>query len=130
VEPSLQLALPLDRSRLFFLISVGVDNPSTTPFHLKAFSGDLRLETDGGPQPVGHLELVRALELPAGGRAELVLEVSFVYKDLRDQWAPLQAALRPGASGAWSLEGELNLDAYGFSWQLPVRTRRTFGSPP
>lgn len=136
VEPRLQLAFPLERSRLALQITVTVENPSSVPFHLQGFEGEVRLESAGpsaqpsgrvAPLPLGHVALLRALDLPPGGRADLAVEVSFFYQDLRDQWEPLQAALRPGASGTWSLQGTLSLDAYGVPWRLPVTTRRSFG---
>ena len=130
VEPSFQLGFPLERSRLSFHLILGVDNPSTVPFHLRGFLGDLRMESLGSSAQVGHLELEKAVDLPAGGHAELAVEASFVYQNLKAQWGPLQSALRAESQGAWALEGELKLEAYGFPWQLPVKTRRPFGTAP
>ena len=130
VEPRLQLAFPLDQSRLALQITLGVENPSTTPFHLQGFLGDLSLEATGGLLLLGHVELQNPMDLPPGGRAELTVAVSYLYRDLRAQWGPLQEALRKGAAGAWSLQGDLKLSAYGVSWQVPVKTRRTFGGAP
>jgi hypothetical protein len=130
VEPRLELAFPLDRSRIHFDVTLGADNPSTVPFHLDRFEGSLRLEADGAVQPVGQIRLARALDLPAGGRAQLEVALSFGYRDLVQAWPALQAALNGQRPGAWELEGSLRGQVYGFPVQVPVHTRRTFGAAP
>ena len=130
VQPGLELAFPLDRSRLSFQITLGVENPSKVPFHLQSFQGELRLASGDATPPVGQVTLVRPVELPAAGRTELTVEIAFRYQDLRDQWPALAATLGPDAAGAWSLDGQLKLEAYGIAWQVPVKTRRTFGGAP
>jgi len=129
VEPSVHLALPLDRSRVAFRVVVGVDNPSTVPFHVLAFTGDLRLETRGAIHPIGRMDLARPLDLAPrdGGRMEV--EVSFTYGDLRDNWVAIQAAAQ-GGSGVWHLEGVLKAEARGVPISLPVRSSRGFGGAP
>jgi hypothetical protein len=130
VEPRLELAFPLERSQVAFDVTLGVDNPSTVPFHLTRFEGSLRLEADGAVQPVGQIRLARALDLPAGGRAQLEVALSFGYQDLAKAWPALQAALNGGRPGAWELEGALAGEVYGFAVQVPVHTRRSFGAEP
>ena len=126
VEPSLQLAFPLERTRLAIQITVTVDNPSEVAFHLKGFEGDLHLEVPSETFPLGHVALVKPLDLAPQGHATLTMAVSFAYRDLQDHWPAIQAALVPGAAGAWSLEGKLQLQAYGVNWALPVKTRQSF----
>jgi len=130
VEPRLELALPLDRSRVAFDVTLGVANPSTVPFHLLSFEGSLRLEAEGAALPVGQIRLARALDLPAGGQAQLEVALSFGYQDLAKAWPALQAALNGGRPGAWELEGSLAGEVYGFPVRVPVRTRRAFGPEP
>jgi hypothetical protein len=126
VEPSLRLTLPVDRSRVQFHILLGVENPSTVPFHVVGFTGDLKLETAGATRGLGRLDLTRPLDLPAGGTAQLDADLSFSYGELRDNWAALDAVAK-GAPGIWHLEGTLKAQAYGVPLQLPVRTSRSFG---
>jgi len=130
VEPELRLAFPLERSRITFAVTIGVENPSTVPFHLSGFEGAFRLDTDGVLRPLGQVRLMRALELPAGGSAQLDVELAFGYQDLADRWPALQAVLHGESAGAWELEGTLLGEAYGFKVKVPVRTRRTFGAAP
>ncbi|BDU75421.1 NDR1/HIN1-like protein [Mesoterricola sediminis] len=126
VEPDLRVALPLDRSRIVFRLVLEVENPSQVPFRVLGFGGDLGLTFREARRPLGRLELARPLELPAGGTARMETELSFTYQDLRDNWTAIQA-VTSGGSGAWHLDGQLKVDAFGFPLQLPVRTTRDFG---
>jgi len=130
VEPSLRLALPLEQSSVILHLILGVENPSTIPFHLTGFDGAFRLDTGGQVQPLGRMELERALDLPAGGNASLAVALTFTYQDLAGRWPDLQAALRAERPGAWELEGTLRGTVHGFPVSLPVRTRRPFGAAP
>jgi len=130
VEPRFNLAFPLERSRVAFRIVFTVDNPSDVTFHLRGFEGELGLEAEGIAADLGHLALVQPTDLAARGRAALVLEVSFGYQDLRANWDTLQAALIPGAVGAWTLTGTLKAEAYGITWPLPVKAREPLGGRP
>ena len=127
VEPRLQLALPLEQSRVRFRITLQVVNPSNQPFHLQGFEGAFQLESAGQMRPLGQLSLVQPLDLPARGQADLVVELVCTYQDLADRWPDLQSALRGQHPGAWDLEGTLRGTVHGFPVQLPVRTRHRFG---
>jgi len=128
VQPSLELAFPLNRSRVAFNVILGVDNPSTVPFRVFGFEGTLRMETTGKLQPLGQVGMGQPLDLPAGGRAELPVVLSFTYQDLADRWPELQAVLHGEAAGSWELKGVLHAEVHGLPLQLPVRTRRSFGT--
>ena len=130
VDPDLQLSFPLERSRIGFQVTLGVTNPGTVAFHLRGFEGAFQLETDGVLQPLGQVRLVRPLDLPAGGQAQLVVALAFSYRDLADRWPAIQAALHGEKPGVWELDGTLNGSAYGIPIQAPVHTRRTFGAAP
>jgi hypothetical protein len=132
VEPSLELALPLDRSRVRFEVTVGVENPSTVPFHLLSFEGGLSLETTGELKPLGQVTLLKPMDLPAGGKSQLLVALSFGYKDLADRWPELQAVLGGAGErpGSWELSGTLRGEVGGITVQVPVRTRHPFGAAP
>jgi hypothetical protein len=127
VEPSLQLALPLEQSRVRFRITLQVVNPSSLPFHLQGFEGAFRLESDGQMRPLGQLAMVRPLDLPANGQADLEVELVCTCQDLADRWPDLLSAVRGQHPGAWSVEGTLRGTVHGFPVRLPVRTRHRFG---
>jgi LEA14-like dessication related protein len=127
VEPRVQFALPVDRSRIAFKLILRVENPSSVPFHVTSFEGALKLETLNGPvRSLGSVELSRPLELPAGGTARMETEVSFTYSELRENWAAIQSVAAGGA-GAWQVEGFLCLEAYRLPIKLPVKSRNAFG---
>jgi hypothetical protein len=131
VEPTVTVAFPLERSRVGFDLTVGVENPSTVPFHVQTFEGALSLETEGGEfKPLGRVALLQPLDLPAQGRARLEVSLSFTYQDLADRWPELEAALHGERPGAWELTGTLRAEVHGVPVQLPVRTRRAFGAAP
>ena len=129
VEPSLHLTLPLDRSRLGFRVMLEVENPSSIPFPVLAFSGELRLETEGTFRAIGHVELARPLELPAMGRGQLEGDLSFAYRDLKENWGALQDAVK-GGPGIWHMDGTLRGEVHGFALQVPVHSSRPLGSAP
>jgi len=130
VRPELQLAFPLERSRIDLEVTLGVTNPSAVAFHLRGFEGLLSLQAEDGFKPLGQVRLARALDLPAGGSAELVVNLGFTYQDLAGNWPLLQAQLRGERPGAWELEGTLRGEAYGIPITVPVHTRRSFGAIP
>jgi hypothetical protein len=130
VEPRVQLAFPLERSRISFDLTVGVTNPSTVAFHIQRFQGAFRLDAGDGPRLLGQVQLMKPLDLPAGGQAGLRVALAFTYQDLADRWPLLQSVLHGERNGAWELEGTLGGTAYGVPLQLPVKTRRTFGTAP
>lgn len=130
VEPRLQLAFPLESSRVAFRIILGVENPSEVTFRIRGFAGNLGLRTAGQVRPLGHLELVQPLELAPGGKASLTVELALTYAELRDHWGPLQEAVRGTSTGAWTLDGSLGLEAYGMPLQLPIRASHGFGTAP
>lgn len=130
VEPSVQLELPLERSRVTFRITAEVENPSNVPFHLRRFEGSFRLETAGQLHRLGSITLVRMLDLPAGGKADLTVDLAFAYQDLAGRWTDLLAAVRGEGAGAWELEGTLRGDVHGVAVRVPVHTRRGFGEAP
>ena len=128
VQPNLELTFPLTRSRVTFNLILAVDNPSPVSFHVYGFEGALRMETTGKLQSVGQVGMGQPLDLPAGGRAELPVVLSFTYQDLADRWPELQAVLHGEAAGSWELKGVLHAEVHGLPLQLPVRTRRSFGT--
>jgi LEA14-like dessication related protein len=130
VRPDLQLALPLERSRVGFALTLRVVNPSGVAFHLRGFEGAFRLDTGDGARPLGQATLLRPLDLPARGEADLDLELGFTYQDLADRWPDLVAALRGERAGAWELAGTVKGVVHGIPVQAPVHARRSFGAAP
>ncbi|MGA2082652.1 MAG: LEA type 2 family protein [Holophaga sp.] len=130
VDPTVQLAFPLDQSRIGFDLTVGVENPSTVPFNIRGFEGAFSLDTDGTPRPLGQVSLPRPLDLPAQGRARLEVALTFSYRDLAERWPVLEEVLHGERPGAWELTGTLRTEVHGIPVRLPVRIRRAIGAGP
>ena len=131
VEPDLQLAFPLERSRIGFNLTVGVQNPSTVAFHLRTFEGTFRLElgnqhhTPGPGDPAEPPGPARGRRGPAGGAPGVQLPGPG-----GTCWPDLEATLDRNRPGAWELDGTLRGEVHGLPGTVPVRTRRTFGAAP
>lgn len=127
VEPRLELALPLDQSRLRLRLDVGVDNPTGQALHTRRLSGELRLQTRGGDQALGQVTFPQGADIAAGGRSVLKVEVVLAYADLRDAWGPLAGAIQRQEPAVWTLAGEARFEALGLDFGVPFRTRKESG---
>jgi len=127
VEPSLQLAFPLENSRVAFRLTVGVDNPTQVRFHARSLGGRLSLEEGANTHAIGQVAFSRGLELPPGARSQVPVDLSFGYRELKQAWGPLAATLH-GQKGTWRLDGEAQIDAFGVPFTLPIRASKVSGS--
>lgn len=125
VEPTLRVAFPLERSRVGFRLTLGVDNPSDLHLKARSLGGELLLEHGGQVQRVGNVAFTQGLDLPARGRASLPVELSFTYEELKGAWGPLQKVLRSPHGAVWRLEGQAGLDVLGIPVTVPLRARKT-----
>lgn len=128
VEPGLDLAFPLDRSRLRLRLDLGVDNPSGVHLRTRSVSGDLHLLVQGVDHPIGTVTFPQGLDLVPGGRSTLHAELAFSYGDLRNAWGPLSGVVLHHAPATWTLAGEARFDLAGISFGVPFRARTTSGS--
>lgn len=126
VEPSLQLSFPLEESRVGFRLIVGVDNPTQVHFRARGFTG--RLALDGGTEThtIGQVTFSQGLELPPGSHSQIPVDLTFNYRELKQAWSPLTSTLR-GQKGTWRLEGQLQLEAFGIPFTVPIRPSKTTG---
>lgn len=126
VEPSLQLAWPLERSRLNLKLTLGVDNPTGTRFTARGFAGKLSLDEGGANHPLGDVGFNQGIDLPAQGRASVPVDLGFTYEQLKQAWSPISGAVK-GHRGTWRVEGQLQLDVMGFPLSVPVRASKASG---
>jgi hypothetical protein len=129
VEPRLELTFPLDQSRVVLRLKVGVDNPSKVHFKLRGFTGRILLEEGQATHSIGGLGLPQGLDLPATQRASIPVDLSFTYRDLKDIWGPLSSTVKSRRAATWRMEGEAQLDAMGFTFNIPVRASKRTGGP-
>lgn len=122
VEPKLEMALPLDRSKLVVRLVLRVDNPSDVRFHARRIIGDLGFEELGLLRRVGSVDLPQGVDLAPKSTSSMVLDLTFAYGDLRRNWAALSQVVR-GDKTIWRLEGKASLDAFGIPITVPFHTR-------
>jgi hypothetical protein len=124
VEPQIELAYPLERSRLRLRLDVGVDNPTDQRLRTRRVRGDLRLAAQGGDHALGAIGFPEGMDLTPKGRSTLHAEVVLSYADLKSAWGPLTAAATRHEPATWSLNGEARFEVLGIEFGVPFRTSK------
>jgi len=127
VEPQIELAYPLERSRLRLRLDVGVDNPTDQRLRTRRVRGDLRLAAQGGDHALGAIGFPEGMDLAPRGRSTLHTEVVLSYADLKSAWGPLTAAASRREPATWSLNGEARFEVMGIEFGVPFRTSKASG---
>ncbi|HEX9082370.1 MAG TPA: hypothetical protein VF768_08825 [Holophagaceae bacterium] len=127
VQPSLDLAFPLDRSRLRLRVDLGVDNPTGTRLRTQRVSGNLSLQAQGADHALGTVTFPDGMDLAPQGRSTLHAELNFGYGDLKAAWGPLSGAILRHEPATWTLAGEARFQVLGLDFGVPFRTRKASG---
>ena len=127
VEPRVELAFPLEQSRLRILLDVGVVNPTDQRLRTRRVAGELRLNAQGGDHGLGTVSFPEGADIAPKGRSVLQVEVALGYADLRDVWGPLAGAVQRHEPATWSLAGEARFEVMGIEFGVPFRTRKESG---
>lgn len=127
VEPQVELAFPLEQSRVRLRLDVGVDNASDVRLRTRRVGGDLRLAVQGGEHALGAIGFPEGMDLAPKGRSTLHAEVVMTYADLKSAWGPLTAAAVRHEPATWSLAGEARFDVMGIEFGVPFRTSKGTG---
>lgn len=127
VEPNIELAFPLEQSRLRLRLVVGVDNPTEERLRTRRVSGDLRLSARGGDHALGSVSFPEGADIAPKGHSVLQTDVTLGYGDLKLAWGPLSGAVLHHESATWSLSGEARLDVFGIEFGVPFSTRKESG---
>lgn len=127
VEPRLDLAFPLEESRLRLRLEVGVDNPSDQRLRTRRVAGDLRLSSQGQNLGLGSVSFPEGADIAAKGRSVLKVDVTLNYGDLKTAWGPLSGAVLRHDPATWSLAGEARFDVAGIGFGVPFQIRKTSG---
>lgn len=128
VEPRIDLAFPLERSRLRLRLDLGVDNPTDVRLRTRRVAGDLHLVAQGGDHALGTVAFPEGMDLAPKGRSTLKAELTFGYGDLKAAWGPLSGAVLRHESATWTLAGEARFEVLGIEFGVPFRTRTSSGS--
>ncbi len=127
VEPRVELAFPLEQSRLRLLLEVGVDNPSDQRLRTRRVAGDLRLNARGADHALGSVSFPEGADIAPKSRSVLRVEVALGYADLKTAWGPLSGAVQRREPATWSLAGEARFEVMGIEFGVPFRTRKESG---
>jgi LEA14-like dessication related protein len=127
VEPRVELAFPLEQSRLIIQLDVGVDNPTDQRLRTRRVVGDLKLNAQGGDHALGSVSFPEGADIMPKGRSVLKVDVALGYGDLRSAWGPLAGALQRHELATWSLAGEARFEVLGIEFGVPFSTRRESG---
>jgi hypothetical protein len=129
VEPRLDFALPLDRSRLRLRLHLGIENPSNLRLAAKVLGGNLSLKVGAGTHAIGRVGFPAGLDLAPSQRSETVAEIAFDYRAIKQAWGPLSEAINHPKAAIWHLEGEARVEVLGFPVTLPLRATHGSGPP-
>lgn len=127
VEPGVELAFPLEQSRLRLQLEVGVDNPSDQRLRTRRVAGELRLNAQGGDYALGSVSFPEGADIAPRSRSVLRVEVALGYADLKAVWGPLSGAVQRHEPATWSLAGEARFEVLGIEFGVPFRTRKESG---
>jgi hypothetical protein len=127
VEPKLDFAFPLDRSRLRLRLHLGVENNSPTRLLAKALGGNLSMKLGEQTHAIGLVSFPSGLDLPPSKRSEVVAEIAFDYNAIKAAWGPLSEVLQHNKAAIWHLEGVAKLEVLGFPITIPLRATTQSG---
>lgn len=127
VASSVQLAYPLEQSRLGLRLTVGVENPTQVRFQARSLGGNISLESDGASHAIGQLSLTEGVDVKPAGRTPLIVDLSFGYADLDKAWSALKMVSRGARPGTWRLDGQVGLQALGFPVNVPLHVQKRMG---
>jgi len=128
VEPNLDLAFPLERSRLRLRLTLGVDNPSDIRIAARSIEGNIGLQQGDGSLAIGRIAFPQGLDLPAHGRVPVSAEVSIAYGDLKEALPTLRRVVLEHREGTWTLEGTMKVDVLGIPISIPLHSRKHVGA--
>jgi hypothetical protein len=124
VEPSLQLAFPLDQSRLTLGLDLGVNNASAQRLRTRKVSGNLMLNAQGSDHAIGLVGFPQGIDLAAQSRSTMRADLSFTYRDLKSVWEPLSGAVLHRQPATWKLGGTATFDVLGIEFGVPFNASK------
>jgi LEA14-like dessication related protein len=127
VEPRIDLAFPIEQSRLRLVLFVGVDNPSDQALRTRRVAGNLSLSAQGLDHALGSVSFPEGADIAPKGRSTLRVEISLGYGDLRTAWGPLSGAVMRHERATWHLNGEARFEIMGIEFGVPLRTSKESG---
>ena len=124
VEPRLELAWPLDQSRLHLGLVLGVENPSGTKISARGLKGDIALAHGGATHPIGRVLFPEGVNLQPKARGTLHADVSLSYSEIKAAWEPIRKVVVHKEPAQWKLDGSAKLEAFGLPFDVPIHTTK------
>jgi hypothetical protein len=124
VEPKIELAFPLDQSRIRFRFDLGVENDSDLRLHARGLNCKLSLYSSDQVSNIGDLGLPGGFDIAAKSRATVPLELALTYRDLQVVWRPLMDVVQHHKAATWKLDGSANLEALGIGFEVPFHATK------
>jgi hypothetical protein len=125
--PKVDLAFPLERSRIRIGLDLGIENKSSVRLVSRILGGKLHLDQEGVSRPIGFISFPRGLELAANSKRTSTAELSITYAEVKELWEPLMAVIQKKKGGTFRLDGEAELDVLGLPIKVPLRASKRSG---
>ena len=127
VSPRLELAFPLDQSRLVLDLDLGVQNDSGQRFRTRTIGGALNLATHGASHDLGTVSFPEGLDITSQSHSNLHAQVSLSYGQVREAWGAIRSSVVDHEPATWSLDGTAHLDLLGMDVVVPFKTSKGTG---
>lgn len=124
VSPRLELAFPLDQSRLVLDMDLGVQNDSGQRFRTRTVGATLNLATAGAGHNLGTVGFPEGLDIAAKSHSNLHAQVGLSYGQVREAWSAIRASVVDHQPATWSLDGTAHLDVLGIDVAVPFKTSK------
>jgi len=124
VEPKVELAFPLDQSRIRFRFILGVKNDSDLRLHARGLNCKLSLNSAGQISTIGDVGLPGGFDVAAKSKATVPLELALTYRDLQAAWRPILDVVQQHKPATWKLDGTAHLEALGIGFDVPIRSTK------
>jgi hypothetical protein len=127
VDPKVELAFPLDRSKIRLNLNLGVENRSSLRLASRVLGGKLHLDQDGVSRAIGFVSFPKGIDLAPSAKSSTGAEIALSYADLKELWEPLMAVVQRKKGGTFRLDGEAQLEVMGFPVKVPLRASKRTG---
>jgi len=124
VEPKVELAFPLEQSRIRFRFMMGVRNDSDLRLHARGLNCKLSLNSADQLSTIGDIGLPGGFDVAAKGNATVPLELALTYRDLQAVWRPVMDVVQQHKPATWKLDGTANLEALGIGFDVPIHSTK------
>lgn len=124
VEPKVELAFPLEQSRIRLRFDLGVKNDSNLRLHARGLNCRLSLDSMDQINAIGDVGLPGGFDVAANGKATVPLELALTYRDLQAVWRPIMDVVQKHKAATWKLDGTANLEALGIGFDVPIRSTK------